>query len=145
MWPITQWGTGDGSHGQWGNSVQGVWGTGGICHGAYGQWGHRGYGVQGVCATWAMGVWGIWAMRPWVLDTGVWGTWAIGAQGYGVQRVWAMWAMGYRGMGHLGNGAYGRFAPRISKRCQVVKKMSCCQKNVKKSKHLDYGGGSQKN
>ena len=82
-----------------------------------------------------------------VLGTGVWGTWAIGAQGYGVQGVWAMWAMGYRGMGHMGNGAHGRFAPRISKRYQVVKKMSCCQKNVKcqKIKHLDYGGGSQKN
>ena len=30
---------------------------------------------------------------------------------------------------------------KLSKRCQVVKKMS----NVKKIKHLDYGGGSQKN
>ena len=32
------------------------------------------------------------------------------------------------------------------KRCQVVKKMSSCQKDVKcqKIKHLDYGGGSQK-
>ena len=31
--------------------------------------------------------------------------------------------------------------------CQVVKKMSSCQKDVKcqKIKHLDYGGGSQKN
>ena len=85
-----------------------------------------GYGVQGVWATWAMGhicngiqgVWGIWAMRP----TG---------GGYGVQGVWAMWAMGYRGMGHMGNGAHGRFAPKISKRCQVVKMMSSCQKDVK--------------
>ena len=35
---------------------------------------------------------------------------------------------------------------KLSKRCQVVKKMSSCQKNVKcqKMKHLDYGGGSQK-
>ena len=35
----------------------------------------------------------------------------------------------------------------IKKRCQVVKKMSSCQKDVKcqKMKHLDYGGGSQKN
>ena len=34
----------------------------------------------------------------------------------------------------------------MSKRCQVVKKMSHCQKDVKcqKFKHLDYGGGSQK-
>ena len=34
----------------------------------------------------------------------------------------------------------------VSKRCQVVKKMSSCQKDVKcqKVKHMDYGGGSQK-
>ena len=34
----------------------------------------------------------------------------------------------------------------MSKRCQVVKKMSSCQKDVKcqKFKHVDYGGGSQK-
>ena len=34
----------------------------------------------------------------------------------------------------------------MSKRCQNVKKMSKCQKNVKcqKVKHTDYGGGSQK-
>ena len=34
----------------------------------------------------------------------------------------------------------------VSKRCQVVKKMSNCQKDVKcqKVKHIDYGGGSQK-
>ena len=33
------------------------------------------------------------------------------------------------------------------KRCLVVKKMSSCQKDVKcqKVKHMDYGGGSQKN
>ena len=35
----------------------------------------------------------------------------------------------------------------LSKRCQAVKKMSSCQKDVKcqKVKHMDYGGGSQKN
>ena len=35
----------------------------------------------------------------------------------------------------------------VSKRCQVVKRMSNCQKDVKcqKIKHIDYGGGSQKN
>ena len=73
--------------------------------------------------------------------------------GYGVQGVWATWAMGYMGNGvqgyepHGGKEAHGRFAPKISKRCQVVKKMSSCQKDVKcqKMKHLDYGGGSQKN
>ena len=38
----------------------------------------------------------------------------------------------------------------MSKKCQVVKKMSSCQKDVKlskrcqKVKHMDYGGGSQK-
>ena len=67
--------------------------------------------------------------------------------GYGVQGVWATWAMGYKGMSHMGKGAHGQFAPKISKRCQVVKNMSSCQKYVKcqKMKHLDYGGGSQKN
>ena len=32
------------------------------------------------------------------------------------------------------------------KRCQAVKKMSSCQKDVKyqKVKHMDYGGGSKK-
>ena len=81
-----------------------------------------------------------------------WGVWvqgygAHGHRGYGVQGVWATWAKGYRGMGHMGNGAHARFAPKISKRCEVVKKMSSCQKDVKcqKMKHLDYGGGSQKN
>ena len=36
---------------------------------------------------------------------------------------------------------------QVSKRCQVVKKMSSCQKDVKyeKVKYADYGGGSQKN
>ena len=49
--------------------------------------------------------------------------------------------MGYRGMSHMGKGAHGRFAP------EKIKKMSSCQKDVKcqKMKHLDYGGGSQKN
>ena len=108
-----------------------------IGNGAQGVWGTRG--------TWAMGYrgYGIWAMRP----TGGYGYRGMGHRGYGVQGVWAMWAMGYRGMGHMGNGAHAQFAPKISKRCQVVKKMSSCQKDVKcqKMKHLDYGGGSQKN
>ena len=36
---------------------------------------------------------------------------------------------------------------KYQKRCQVVKNMSSCQKDVKcqKMKHLDYIGGSQKN
>ena len=107
-------------------------------NGAHGAIVYRGYGVQGV---YAMGLMGNGAHR-------VWGTWAIGAQGYGVQGVWAM---GYRGMGPMGNGAQGVWVQgvwdtwamgpmgdllpkyqkdvKLSKRCQVVKKMS----NVKKS------------
>ena len=57
---------------------------------------------------------------------GVWGTGGMGYKGYGLHWQWVTWAMGYRGMG---NGAHGQFAPKMSKRCQVVKKMS----NVKKS------------
>ena len=73
--------------------------------------------------------------------TGGMGHMGNGHRGYGVQGVWATLAMG-----HMGNGVRGQFAPKMSKRCQVVKKMSSCQKNVKcqKIKHLDYGGGSQK-
>ena len=120
--------------------------------------GHRGYGVQGVWTTWAMvhmgngvlGVWGIWAMSPTGgmgyrgmghmgnRDTGVWGTRGMGHVGNGIHGqwgtgVWTTWAM----------GPIGNLLPKyqkdvkLSKRCQVVK----CQK----MKHLDYGGGSQKN
>ena len=94
---------------------------------------------------------GQWAMRPTggmgyrgMGYMGNRGTGGMGYKGYGPCGQWDTWVMGYRGMG---NGAHGQFAPKISKRCQVVKKMSSCQKNVKcqKFKHLDYGGGSQKN
>ena len=121
----------------------GQWGTGGM--------GHIGNGSHG---QWGTGVWGIWAMRPTrgigyrdMGHMGNRGTWGMGYKGYGPHGQWDTWAMGYRGMSHMGNGAHGRFAPKISKRCQVVKKMSSCQKDVKcqKMKHLDYGGGSQKN
>ena len=124
--------------GPMGNGALGVWGTRGMSH--------MGNGV--------LGVWGIWAMSP----TGGMGyrglghmdnrdTGGMGYKGYGPHRQWDTWAMGYRGMDHMGNGAHGQFSPKISKRCQVVKKMSSCQKDVKcqKIKHLDYGGGSQKN
>ena len=60
----------------------------------------------------------------------------MGYKGYGPCGQWDTWVMGYRGMGHMGNGAHGRFAPKISKRCQVVKKMSSCQKDVKLSKKM---------
>ena len=100
-----------------GNGAQGVWGTRGM--------GHMGNGSHGQWDTGGMGHMG---------NEAHWGVWAQG--------VW-----GTRGMGHVGNGVHGRFAPKISKRCQVVKKMSSCQKDVKcqKIKHLDYGGSSQKN
>ena len=77
--------------------------------------GHMGNGV--------LGVWGIWAMRP---------TGGIGYRGMGHMgnRGTGVWGTG--GMGHVGNGVqeYGThgqwgpwaIAPRISKRCQVVKK-----------------------
>ena len=107
-----------------------------------------GYGVQGVWATWAMGHMGNgiqgWAMRP----TGGYGYRGMGYKGYGPcgqwdTGVWATWAMGP--MGDL-LPKYQKDV-KLSKRCQVVKKMSSCQKDVKcqKMKHLDYGGGSQKN
>ena len=121
------------------NRVQGylaywLWGTRGMGHmgnGSHGQWDTGGMGHMGNEAHW-----------------GVW------VQGYGVQGV-----MGHVGNGIQGYGPHGQWGPwaicsqnikkmsSCQKRCQVVKKMSSCQKDVKcqKMKHLDYGGGSQKN
>ena len=60
--------------------------------------------------------------------------------GYGVQGVWVTWAIGYMGNGVQGYEPHGKRGPmddllpkyqkdvKLSKRCQVVKKMS----NVKK-------------
>ena len=71
-------------------------------------------------------------------------TGGIGYKGYGPCEQWdtGVWAMGP--MGDL-LPKYQKEV-KLSKRCQV-KKMSSCQKDVKcqKMKHLDYGGGSQKN
>ena len=111
--------------GPMGNGAQGVWGTRGM--------GHMGNGSHG---QWDTVVWGIWAMRP---------TGGYGYRGMGTG-VW-----GTRGMGHVGNGIqgygpHGQWGPWAI--CsQNIKKMSSCQKDVKcqKMKHLDYGGGSQKN
>ena len=132
MGPMGNGGTGGMGYRGMSNRVQG--------YGAYWLWGTRGMGHMG---NGSHGQWDTGAMGH-MDNEAHWGVWV---QGYGAQGVWAMWAMGYRGMGHMGNGAHGRFAPKISKRCQVVKKMSSCQKDVKcqKMKHLDYGGGSQKN
>ena len=81
--------------------------------------GHMGNGIQGV--------WGIWAMRP----TGGYGyrgmgTGGMGYKGYGPHGQWdtGLWAMGP--MGDL-LPKYQKDV-KLSKRCQVVKKMS----NVKK-------------
>ena len=48
---------------------------------------------------------------------------------------------------HVSCCSYVEKDVKLSKRCQAVKKMSSCQKDVKcqKVKHMDYGGGSQKN
>ena len=57
--------------------------------------------------------------------------------------------MGYKGYGPCGHWDTWAMGPMVkfSKRCQVVKKVSSCQNDVKcqKIKHLDYGGGSQEN
>ena len=95
--------------------------------------GHRGYGPHRQWVTWAMGYRGMGHM-------GNEAHWGYRVQGYGAHGVW-----GTRGMGHMGNGVQGyephgergpmgNLFPRyqkdvkLSKRCQVVKKMS----NVKK-------------
>ena len=72
------------------------------------------------------------------MGTGVWGTWAQG--------VWGTKGMGHVGKGIQGYGPHGQWGPWAI--CfQNIKKMSSCQKDVKcqTMKHLDYGGGSQKN
>ena len=109
-----QWGTGGMGYRGMSNRVQGystywLWGTRGM--------GHMGNGIQGV--------WGIWAMRL----TGGYGYRGMGYKGYGPcgqwdTGVWATWAMGP--MGDL-LPKYQKDV-KLSKRCQVVKKMS----NVKK-------------
>ena len=75
--------------------------------------------------------------------TGGMGYRGMGHRGYGVQGVWVTSAMGHMGNGVQGYGQWGAWAICT----QNVKKMSSCQKDVKcqKIKHLDYGGGSQKN
>ena len=166
------WGLGNGAQGVWGTwamgaqgyGVQGVWamgyrGMGPMGNGAQGVWGTRGMGHMGneSDGQWGTGVWGIWVMRP----TGGMGYRGMGymgnrGTGYGVQGVWTTWTMGngIQGYGtHGERGPMGNLLPKyqkdvkLSKRCQVVKKMSSCEKNVKcqKIKHLDYAGGSQKN
>ena len=147
MGPICNGGTGGMGHmGNRGTGGMGYKGYGQWVQG-YGQWGHRGYGVQGVWATWAMvhmgngvlGVWGIWAMRP----TGGIGYRGMGHMGNRGTGVWGTRGVGNGVQGYRTHGQWGPWAICS----QNIKKMSSCQKNVKcqKIKHLDYGGGSQKN
>ena len=106
-----------------GYGVYGQWGTGGMSH-----IGNRSHGQ------WGTGVWCTWTMRP---------TGGIGYRGMGHIGNRGTW--GTRGMGHVDNGVqgyepHGERGPmgdllpkyqkdvKLSKRCQVVKKMS----NVKK-------------
>ena len=79
--------------------------------------GYRGMGHMGNGAQGGNGVQGYRAHGQW----GIVGNW--------VQGVWGTWTMGCR--------------PSNVLECQT---MSSCQKDIKcqKFKHLDYGGGSQK-
>ena len=136
MGPMGNGGTGGMGYRGMSNRVQ--W------YGAYWLWGTRGMGYMG---NESHGQWDTGGMGH-MGNEAHWGLWvqgdgAHGHRGYGVQGVWAMWAMGP--MGNL-LPKYQKDV-KLSKRCQVVKKMSSCQKDVKcqKMKHLDYGGGSQKN
>ena len=105
-------------------------------------------------------VWGLLAMG--YKGYGSHGQWDTGGMGHmGNEAHWEVWVQGYGAHGHRGYGVQGVWAMgpmgdllpkyqkdvKLSKRCQVVKNMSSCQKDVKcqKMKHLDYGGGSQKN
>ena len=108
-----------------GNGVQG-----------YGVWamGHRGYGPH---RQWGRGVWGIWTMRPTrgieyrgMGHMGNRGTWGMGYKGYGPHGQWDTWAMGYRGMSHMGKGGPWAICS------QNIKKMSSCQKDVKKMSNV---------
>ena len=111
MGPMANGGTGGMGYRGMSNRVQGYgaywqWGTGGM--------GHMGNGIQGV---WHMGNEAHW---------GVWDTGGMGYKGYGPCGQWdtGVWAMGP--MGDL-LPKYQKDV-KLSKRCQVVKKMS----NVKK-------------
>ena len=121
MGPMGNGGTGGMRYRGMSNRVQGYgayrqWGTGGM--------GYKGCGPHGQWVTWAMGHMGNGIQ-------GVWGTWAILAQG-----VWGTGGMGYKGYGIHGqwDTSMGNLLPKyqkdvkLSKRCQVVKKMS----NVRK-------------
>ena len=97
--------------------------------------GYRGYRPWGLLAMGAQGAWGTGVWGTWVIGAqGVWGTRGMGHIGNGSHGQWGTWAMGYRGMGKWAMGPMGDLHPKcqkdvkLSKRCQVVKKMS----NVKK-------------
>ena len=102
--------------------------------------GHRGMGYKGN-GPHGHGVQGYGGHRSPTGGMGHMGNRGTGGMGYRGMGQWDTWVMGYRGMGHMGDGGPWVICS------QNIKKMSSCQKNVKcqKFKHLDYGGGSQKN
>ena len=119
MGPMGNGGTGGMGYRGMSNRVQGygaywLWGTRGMGHmakGSHGQWDTGGMEHMGNEAHW--GVWvqgygaqGVWPCRQW--DTGVWATWAMGPMGDLLPKY--------------------QKDVKLSKRSQVVKKMS----NVKK-------------
>ena len=126
---------GNGGTGGMGYRGMGPMGHGGMGYKGYGQYDTGGMGYMGNEAHWGYGYRGMGHM----------GTGGMGYKGYGPCGQWdtGVWAMGP--MGDL--LPKSQKDVKLSKRCQVVKKMSSCQKDVKcqKMKHLDYGGGSQKN
>ena len=102
-----------------GNGAQGVWGTRGMGHmgnGSHGQWDTGGMGHMGNEAHWGVCVQGYGPMGMGYKGYGPCGQWDTG--------LWATWAMGPMGDLHP---KYQKDV-KLSKRCQVVKKMS----NVKK-------------
>ena len=153
------------------NGVQGYGAHGQSMGGHKHQW-VQGYGGQGVWVTWAMFTQGTMGYRGYMVH-GQWGTWVMpaqGAMGYrgqkGIEGIGhmgygAQGPMGYRGMGQMDYGCTGGNVVQgvwetggIGYRSwgglsnvSESEKMSSCQKDVKcqQFKHLDYGGGSQKN
>ena len=113
-----------------GYGVYGQWHTGGmdhICNGSHGQWGT---GVWGIWAMRPTGV--IWYSGIGHTDNR--GTWGMGYKGYGPRGQWDTWAMGYRGMSHMGKGGPWAICSqnikkmsscqkdvKLSKRCQMSK------------------------
>ena len=117
MGPMGNGGTGGMGYRGMSNGVQGYgaywqWGTGGMGYkgyGPHGQWDTGGMGHMGNEAHWGVWVQGYGHKGCGQWDTGVWATWAMGPMGDLLPKY--------------------QKDVKLSKRCQVVKKVS----NVKKS------------